>query len=427
MYLVQGATYNHNHANGMSLELYGAGRVMGIDPGKGITYEAPMHVNYYAQWAAHNTVVAGGISSSVPYFKGGGGAKRMGQIELAAMEPKADKEAVSPYCSFTDTRYTDISTKTLQQRTLAIIRTSSTSGYYVDIYRSANPKSNEYVYHNIGNELQLFDENRAPLRVTSTTFPINKEPLDPPGFRIIKDYKTTGKTDSGAVAVFRLKETREDKYMQVLFTGENNREFYTGKGPVSGTADVPYRTLPTPTLISRQEGEAWKRPFIAVYEAYDGNNNSTVEKIENIDRSQAEEFSAIEVFNKGGGRQIILQSVKGDQLHQKDNWQFQGNFGVISTDKTALKYLYLGEGKQISYQQYLVVCDQPTGAANLIINGNSLTVSCNQKTTIHVKGSLAKTVILTEGGKNKQLFIERTTKGISFTIPAVTNAQITIL
>ena len=108
MYVVQGATYNHNHANGMSLELYGAGKVMGIDPGKGITYEAPMHVNYYAQWAAHNTVVAGGMSSSVPVFKGGGGTKQMGQVELASMEPKAGKEAVSTSCSFTDTRYTDI-------------------------------------------------------------------------------------------------------------------------------------------------------------------------------------------------------------------------------------------------------------------------------------------------------------------------------
>jgi hypothetical protein len=173
MYLVQGATYNHNHANGMSLELYGAGTVMGIDPGKGLTYEAPMHVNYYAQWAAHNTVVSGGVSASVPYFKGGGGTKKMGQIELQAMEPRADKKAVSPYCSFTDTRYTDISTNTPQQRTLAIIRTSETAGYYIDIYRSANTTSNEYVYHNIGNDVTFLSAGRKPIPVKPAPFPIS--------------------------------------------------------------------------------------------------------------------------------------------------------------------------------------------------------------------------------------------------------------
>ncbi|MBD0279091.1 MAG: hypothetical protein ICV81_14195, partial [Flavisolibacter sp.] len=249
MYVVQGASYNHNHANGMAVELYGKGMVMGIDPGKGITCEAPMHVNYYAQWAAHNTVVSGAASGSVPAFKGGGGTKNIGAIQLEAMEPRANQEAVSPYCSFTDTRYTDISTKTPQQRTLAIIRTSETSGYYVDIYRSVNAKSNEYVYHNIGNKLEFLDVNRKPVVVKPATFPISKEPFDPPGFRLIQDYQTTGKTDKGVVALFSLKENNTDKYMQVLFTGEENRAFYSGKGPQSGTADIPYRTMPTPTLI----------------------------------------------------------------------------------------------------------------------------------------------------------------------------------
>ena len=84
---VQGATYNHNHSNGMSMELYGAGTVQGIDPGNGPTYEHPMHVNYYTQWAAHNTVVAAGASTSVTPFRGGGGTKRIGQVELVSMEP----------------------------------------------------------------------------------------------------------------------------------------------------------------------------------------------------------------------------------------------------------------------------------------------------------------------------------------------------
>ncbi|WP_170234089.1 heparinase II/III domain-containing protein [Segetibacter aerophilus] len=427
MYLVQGATYNHNHANGMSLELYGAGGVMGIDPGKGITYEAPMHVNYYAQWAAHNTVTAGGISSSVPFFKGGGGTKRMGEIKLAAMEPRAEKEAVSPYCSFTDTRYTDISTKTAQQRTLAIIRTSPTSGYYVDIYRSAHPKSNEYIYHNIGNSLHLLDENRKPIQLTPANFPISKEPLDPPGFRLIQDYKTTGKTPNGVTALFSLNERGDNKYMQVLFGGEHNREFFSGSAPQSGTADLPYRTMPTPTIIARQEGEAWKRPFIAVFEPFNGANNYTVEKIENLDLSPKGDFSAIKVYSKNGSQQIILQSLKADQLQVKDNWKFVGSFGVINTEKGDLKYLYLGEGKEISHGRYSVISNQPAGSANVTINGNKLTVTCNQPTTITVKASSAKTVTLTEKGRKKGLPVTSTKDGISFTLPAVANGVVTIL
>jgi len=426
MYLVQGATYNHNHANGMSLELYGAGSVMGVDPGKGITYEAPMHVNYYAQWAAHNTVIAGRVSSSVPYFKGGGGTKKMGEIALAAMEPKAEQKAVSPYCSFTDTRYTDISTKTRQQRTLAIIRTSPATGYYVDIYRSAHPESNEYVYHNIGNELQLLDENRKPLQMKPTSFPISKEPLDPPGFRLIQDFKTTGKTINNVVALFSLKEAGDDKHMQVIFSGENGREIYSGKGPKSGTADLPYRNIPTPTLINRQIGEAWKRPFIAVYEPFAGSNNNTVEKIENIDRSNPGDFTAVKVYNKDSSQQIILQSIKGEQV-QKDDWKFKGNFGVISTDKNGLNYLYIGEGSQIAYKQYSVNTGTPKGAANLIVIGNTLTISCNQKTSITIQGLHAKTLTLIEADKETTLPVLQTKEGISFTVPSVKGAHIQIM
>ena len=127
---VQGSSSNHNHCNGMSMEIYGCGTVMGIDAGSGPTYEHPLHINYYSQWAAHNTVVAAGSSSSIP-FSGSPGPKQMGQIELAAMEPMPDQEAVSPDYSFTDTRYLDKSTHTNESRTLAIIKTSGNNGYYV--------------------------------------------------------------------------------------------------------------------------------------------------------------------------------------------------------------------------------------------------------------------------------------------------------
>ncbi len=428
MYVVQGATYNHNHANGMSLELYGAGRVMGIDPGKGLTYEAPLHVSYYAQWAAHNTVVAGGLSSSVPYFTGGGGTKNMGAIKLAAMEPLAEKQAVSAFCSFTDTRYTDISTNTNQQRSLAIVRTSENTGYYIDIYRSANDKSNEYVYHNIGNELSFIDAERKSIAVKSKTFPINRQPLDPPGFRNILDYQSTGKIKTNVTAVFKL-ENKDgyNDYMQVLFTGEDAREYYSGNGPESGTADAPFRSLPTPTLVIRQEGEAWKRPFIAVYEPFSGNNNYSVEKIAIEDKSPSGDFVALNVYNKDKSQQLVLQTVDNNTLYKKGNWQFKGNFAVINLVKNQLNYLYLGDGNLISYQQYSLEIKSQHGAANLTIgNNNKLEISCNQETAIGIRGSSAKTVIIETAGLKTSVPTTKTPNGISFNVPATSKSIIQI-
>jgi hypothetical protein len=426
MYLVQGATYNHNHANGMSMELYGMGSVMGVDPGKGLTYEAPMHVNYYARWAAHNTVAAAAASSSVPIVKGGGGSKKMGHISLAAMEPYADKAAVSPYCSFTDTRYTDQSTHTQQQRTMAIVRTSDTPGYYIDIYRSDNATSNEYVYHNIGNKLQLLSSERKALPVTSAVFPISKKPFDPPGFRMIQDYQSTNATSKNLIALFSLNQNEDNRFMQVLFTGEKDRTFYTGKGPKSGTADTPYRYMATPTLVCRQQGEAWKRPFIVLYEPFRRNNGFTVESIENMVSSYSGDFTALKVFNKDGSQQIVLQSLDKEHLQRDKNWNFKGNFGVINLEKNKLKYLYLGSGEQLSWQQYTIESGSSDGAANMIVNENELTISCNQQTTIHIAGSLAKKIMIQAAGETKSLHMIKSKEGIAFTIPAINNAVIKI-
>lgn len=421
MYVVQGATYNHNHANGMSVELYGAGTVMGIDPGKGLTYEAPMHVNYYAQWAAHNTVVSGGASGSVPLFKGGGGSKNMGAIMLSAMEPGADQEAVSPLCSFTDTRYTDPSTNTRQQRTLAIIRTGERSGYYVDIYRSAHPQSNEYVYHNVGDRLRFLQPDRTPLPMKPATFPLSKNPPDPPGFRLIEHFTSSGTTNKGAIALFSMEEQK--KYMQVLFAPASGREFWAGSGPPSGTADPAFRNLPTPTLVCRQQGEAWKRPFVAVYEPFGGEGNGMVQSISLVDLEHPEDFTALQVDSKGGGRQIVLQALQEEKTVDKNGWSFNGNFGVIGLQGEQLQYLYLGSGGLVSYKHYQLSSNTGTGAAFMQIDKNNLTVSCNQETTISLPVAVQHATLNTAAGK-KALPVVRSNTGVSFVVPPVQHAQV---
>ena len=55
---------NHAHANGISLELYGKGYVLGPDAGIGKNlYSGLDYLEYYSQMPAHNTVVVDGVSS----------------------------------------------------------------------------------------------------------------------------------------------------------------------------------------------------------------------------------------------------------------------------------------------------------------------------------------------------------------------------
>ncbi|TAM93966.1 MAG: hypothetical protein EPN39_18820 [Chitinophagaceae bacterium] len=238
-------------------------------------------------------------------------------------------------------------------------------------------------------------------------------------------YLNKDTTDKSVVGLFSLKENEDNRYMQILFAGEKGRTFYTGEGPKSGTADTPYRYMTTPTLVCRQQG-AWKRPFVAVYEPFRGSNHFSVESIENMDHSHPGQFTALKVSNKGGSKQIVLQSLDSGKLERNKDWSFLGNFGIISLEKNKLKYLYLGAGRQLSWQQYSIESGSSDGAANVIFNDKSLIVSCNQETTISITGSIAKSVTMETDGKKTQLAFSKTGKGISFKVPAVMNAVIAI-
>ena len=60
--------------------------------------------------------------------------------------------------------------------------------------------------------------------------------------------------------------------MNMWMKGEKERKVFTALSPMteglSRTPDMPYhiKEQPTLTFVARQEGEAWNRPFVAVYE-----------------------------------------------------------------------------------------------------------------------------------------------------------------
>lgn len=413
MYVVQGATYNHNHANGMAMELYGAGLVMGADPGKGLTYEAPLHVQYYAQWAAHNTVVAAGRSSAVPAFRGGGGAKHIGEISLAAMEPLPGQEAVSAHGSFTDTRYRDPVTGARQQRVMAIVRTGDTAGYYVDIYRSSDPQDNAYLYHNIGQGIQWLDAKRRPLATQVAEYPL--APGDPPGLGALHAFRGTGLKGEAVTALFSVEKGPRPSFMQVLFPAGTQRKYYEALAPVTRTAPAPYRSLPTPVIICRQEGEAWNRPFVAVYEPFLDTDGYRVEAVEKT--AGADGFLALQVRQHGGSSQRIFQALDSLTLHEGRGWSFEGSFALVGLHNDSATYLYLGRGKTLACGPLAIRLQGGTGAAALEREGDHWRISCQRPAMITLPTVSA--LWLDTGKGRKPLSLQQGKGKVTFAVPAL--------
>ena len=153
MGFVGGGSHVHGHGSGMHMELYGKGYVLGPKAGRG-TYTTDLHENYYRLFASHNTVVVNGASETDGEWVNLG----MNRVERLAGEPKIKEKPVSENHSFSTSRFRDDKgekAEATQERTLGIVRTSPTTGYYVDVFRSKSDLPNEYhdyIYRNLADD-----------------------------------------------------------------------------------------------------------------------------------------------------------------------------------------------------------------------------------------------------------------------------------
>ncbi len=409
MYYVQGATYNHNHANGMAMELYGRGYILGADPGIATTYEDPIFVNYLATFAAHNTVIAGGASEPSIPFKGSGGAKHMGEISLSAMEPAAGKDGVSPFASFTETNYTEPSTDTRQQRLMGIVRTPPATGYYVDIYRSDNEVSNDYLYHNIGHGVTLHDGSRNSLTMQPDSIPY--QPDRQSGMSWIENIMTPTSPVESAVAIFRVEEeSSDDVYLQMLIPLQQRDKVFTATGPRSSTVPARLKDLPTPKTIIHRPEAAWDEPFAAVYEPYRGEDEYSVISARRIPTNTS--FTALEVENRNGTRQLIMQSDNPQADDKAEKINLTGHYGVISVNgENKPDYIYLGYGKSVGWNGYQVSSQNQEISANVEFKNDDLIISSSDEVSVTFPFRIAKVTddagnpmnIRTDSGKNESV------------------------
>lgn len=357
MCFVGGAHMVHGHASGMDMELYGLGEVLGVDHGRG-QYRTDLHENYSRLFAAHNTVIVNGAS------QGEGGWVNLGinSTELIMMEPMPEEKALAPNYSFTRTSFIDDKgekAEATQERTMALIRTSPTTGFYVDVFRSKSALPDEYhdyLYHNIGDELYFwnedltlqYDKNRFKANAKGT-YIYNKQ-FRNPGWHFFEDVKSSGVYEKDVKASFELKNLEdENRYMNLFILGNEDREYTSVMAPKTFEAPEPYHELPTPTLVIRQKGAAWTSPFAVIYEpTFDKNAKNGIQSVHQLENNGI--FKGFEIVssidNKTITQYIITQERDAIYENKALGIYFKGAFAIITYDENKnLQNVYIGEGQ----------------------------------------------------------------------------------
>jgi hypothetical protein len=404
MVAMSGSKGNHQHAGGISMEIYGKGLVLGPESGIGTNYFQADYAEYYSQFPAHNTVAVDGISA-YPVMKSNHGF----EVKTSYPASGATKDYFTSV-SFGNLYFLEPETQSDQTRLTSIVRTGDSTGYYVDIFRSRRKdrkdKMHDYFYHNLGQSVSLYDYGGKELEVKPTDeLSFGGGHLFAYDYFYDKKSVTTGKDIN---AVFRLSiPGKAELQMNLWMKGEKGREIFSVKAPKSTAIDrmgLPKEIsdLSLPTLVARQTGEAWTKPFAVVFEPSTTLQPKSVTSITSFKPANAAaDFVGLKIENKTGSSQYIFSSgdtVKAVKYNQKS---FTGAYAVISEANNALQYLFLGNGKQIAADGYSLAASENISAALELKNG-----------TWHYTGSaLCRTGFPAELFKEKSIYkIEMTGK-----------------
>ena len=322
---------NHQHANGISLELYGKGYVLGPDAGIGRSlYSGLDYLEYYSQMPAHNTVVVDGVSSypvmmSQHAFKVVAAYPEVSKEQPASKKLSEQKEKVS----YATVSFIDPETQAQQQRTTAIVKTSAKGGFYIDVFRSkkieGGDKMHDYFYHNLGQEMKVMD--------AASGNPLDMKPTEELAFAgghlyaysYIYDKKSAEMQNS--IKTQFVTKIQDDKVVEAMdgqreitmtmwMKKDENRTIFQALSPVNleyeRMPNQPYKVdeQPVLTFVARQKGEAWNHPFVCVYEPSSDTEPSDIASVDYFTPSEPSAVGII-VKLKDGTEQHIVCSENG--------------------------------------------------------------------------------------------------------------------
>ncbi|MBD9094876.1 MAG: six-hairpin glycosidase [Bacteroides oleiciplenus] len=384
---------NHMHANGISMELYGKGYVLGPDAGIGLYgYSGLDYLEYYSQFPSHNTVCVDGISS-YPVMK----SNHSFDLKSSFPAPAKPGSAFTPI-TYSDVYFREPESRADQTRLMGIVTTGPETGYYVDIFRSrkeqGGDKMHDYFYHNLGQTLTLTAADGSDLNLQPT------EELAFAGahlyaYSYIYDKKSAT-TDKDIKATFTIDmPDNDDIFMNLWMKGEAEREVFTALSPMteglSRTPGMPYniKEQPTLTFVARQKGEAWNRPFVAVYEPSSQKEPGCISEVSFPEVNSKNKNSAVSVCvrQKDGRTDYILSSDRPEETCTSGNMSAQATYALWGNKQGNDCTLFLGNGTLLSTPNIIIKSATP---ANILLeykNGTwhytasaDCTVSLNKKT-----------------------------------------------
>ena len=317
---LNGSMGNHMHANGISMELYGKGFVLGPDAGIGRTlYSGLDYLEYYSQFPAHNTVCVDGVSSYPTMMS-------QHAFKLVDRYPSDNSMTLAEYKGDTHSTvsFLEPESNSSQLRTNAIVKTSDKGGYYIDIFRSrrneGGDKFHDYFYHNLGQQMTLTADSGEDIGLQPTD-----ELAFAGGHLYAYSYiynKVGTETDKNLKTTFSINmPDGNDIHMTMWMKGERGREIFKALSPVNleyeRMPNQPYKIdeQPVLTFVARQHGEAWTKPFVAVYEPSANDEPSEIESVSYFQpKSKDPDAIGICVRLKSGATHYIFSSANGSEM-----------------------------------------------------------------------------------------------------------------
>lgn len=388
---LNGSMGNHMHANGISLELYGKGYVLGPDAGIGqYLYSGLDYAEYYSQFPAHNTVCVDGVSS-YPVMK----SNHAFRLESAFPVANAVLGKFYPV-TYSDLYFREPETHAHQRRLTSVVTTGKETGYYVDIFRSrkaeGGDKMHDYFYHNLGQTMTLTASDGSDLGLQPTQeLAFAGAHLYAYSYIFDKQMAETGRDIRSSFTIDM--PDGDDISMTLWMKGDTDRQLFKALSPMtegySRTPDMPYnvKEQPTLTFVARQKGEAWNRPFVAVYEPSSVKEPGTIASVTYpaLKADKPGSHVAVCVRHKSGAEDVILSSDDAGHLLETSGVKAQATYAWVGEHR-----IFMGHGTLLKVGEVSITAPDPTDVLLEKQDGKWRLVEQTGRCKVQIKGKVLR-------------------------------------